>query len=167
MTLAIAPDLTLADILKPPGQQDDFTHWMLTQNLGIYIGAKKLPDGTYAGVMKLAFTDAICLGVTPTDPAQKRYCYSSFADMLVAFHKLTSYSDEPTGWISSRPKPVPYDYAPITTAPVDGTYIHALHFDQFGCIQWCRRAAWQNGWVEVDSIRDGEPLNPTHWICYD
>jgi hypothetical protein len=170
MSHDIDPSLSLADILKPVDQQDDFTAWMLNKevNPGAYIGAKKLPDGTYAGVMKLMFTEAICLGVTRDCPAEKRYCYSpgNFADMLIAFHKLKSFDDEPAGWISARPKPFPQDCRPIETAPKDGSYIRAFNFDQFDCIQWGRTAAFQNGWVEVDSTRDGEPLDPTHWLPY-
>lgn len=165
----IDPSISLADIMRPQDQQDDFTAWMLDKDVngGLYIGAKKLADGTYAGIMKLIFTEAICLGVTRDCAAEKRYCYSpgNFADMLVAFHKLTSFNDEPTGWISARPKPYPEDCRPIETAPLDGTYIRAFHFDQFGCIQWGRKAAYlKDGWVEVDSTRDGESLDPTHWL---
>lgn len=166
MSIDIDPSLTVADILKPADQQDDFTKWMLTQCHGVYIGAKKLPDGTYSGVMKLAFTEAICLGVTHADAAQKRYCYEQLGDLLIAFYQLKSFNDEPTGWRSSRPKPTPRDCRPIETAPVDGSYIRAFHFDQFGGIQWCRTGAFQNGWTEVDSLRDGEPINPTHWLPY-
>lgn len=165
MAIDIDPQLTLADIMRPADQQDDFTRWMLSENEGIFIGAKRLADGTYAGIMKLAFTEAICLGVTRDIPAEKRYCYepSNFTGMLVAFHRLTSFDDEPTGWRSARPKPISRDYPPISTAPKDGTYIRAFHFDQFDCIQWCCTAAFHDGWIEVDSVRDGQPVNPTHW----
>lgn len=160
---------TLADILCPADQQDDFTAWMLKENEGIYIGAKKLPDGTYAGVMKLAFTEAICLGVTYDCPATKRYCYDpgSFVDLLAAFDKLTSFNDDPVGWVASRPKPEERDYQPLVTAPLDGTTVRLANFE-WGHCHWCRTGVYERGhWVEVDSSREGQPLiNPTHWKPY-
>lgn len=168
MSHDIDPSLSIADILRPAAQQDEFTTWMLDNeaNGGLYIGAKKLPDGTYAGVIKLAFTEAICLGVTRDCAAEKRYCYDQLGNLLIAFHQLKSFNDEPTGWLSARPKPVPRDCCPIETAPRDGSYIRAFNFDPFDCIRWCRTATFQDNWIEVDSIRDGEPLNPTHWLPY-
>lgn len=168
MAIDIDPSISLAELMRPKDQQDDFTAWMLKENEGIYIGAKRLPDGSYAGIMKLAFTEAICLGVTRDCPAEKRYCFhpSNFTDMLLAFYKLKSQNDEPAGWISARPKPFPHQYNTIDSAPTDGSYIRAFHFDQFGCIMWGRTAAFKDGWIEVDSTRDGEPLNPTHWAPY-
>lgn len=157
---------TLAEVLRPADQQDDFTVWMLKENEGIYIGAKRLPDGTYAGIMRLAFTEAIALGVSRTCPAEKRYCYDrgSFADILIAFDKLTSFEDEPTGWIASRPKADVEDFQPLGTAPKDGSTIRLANF-RFGHCHWCRSATYENGeWIEVDSSREGQPLeDPTHW----
>lgn len=157
--------LSVADILRPADCQDDFTKWLLDKeaNCGLYVGAKRLPDGSYAAVLKLAFTEAICLGVKH-DGLSRRFCYDQPTDLLIAFHNLQSEHDTPTGWISSRPKPVADRCRPISTAPVDGSYVRVYHFDRFGCIKWCRTASYQNGWIEVDSSRDGEPLDPTHWM---
>ncbi|MNL07787.1 hypothetical protein D3C87_1284780 [compost metagenome] len=157
---------SLAEILHPDDQQDEFTKWMLKENEGVYIGAKRLPDGTYAGVMRLAFTEAICLGVTHQCPAEKRYCFEpgDFAAMLIAFDKLTSFNDEPVGWIASRPKAQEEDFQPLVTAPKDGSTIRLANF-KFGHCHWCRSGIYEKGhWVEVDSPREGQPLvEPTHW----
>lgn len=163
--MKIDPSLTVAQILRPAELQDDFTRWLLDKdaNGGSYIGAKRLPDGSYAAVVKLVSTEAICLGVT-YGGIEKRYCYDQLANLLIAFHQLQSQHDEPTGWLSSRPKPISEDCLPIASAPRDGTYIRAYAFDQFDCIMWCRTAVYhEGGWIEVDSNRDGQPLNPTHW----
>lgn len=157
---------TVETILCPPDQQDEFTAWMLSKEGG-FRGAKRLPDGTYAGVMKLAFTTAIAMQVKGLLYGD-RYCFDEYGDCLMAFSKLKSHLDEPVGWIASRPKPLEKDYSPISTAPLDGTVIRALNF-QFGHCNWCRSAAYQSqvGWVEVDSYRAGEPIDPTHWKLFE
>lgn len=152
----------LKDVLCPPSTQDDLTEWLMSEEGG-FIYAKRLEDGTYAGVLQLAFTYAICTGLTRCN-IERRYCFERpITNCLWAFKHLKSFNDEPTGWISSRPKPLAEDLLPISTAPRDGAYIRAYKFNQFDSIQWCRTAAYQDGWVEVDSCRDGEPLDPTHW----
>lgn len=158
---------SLAEILRPADQQDDFTSKMLDKEKGGYIGAKRLPDGSYAGIVRLAFTEAICMGVDPQlMGCNKRYCYelSSNFDMLLAFHNLQAETDTPTGWISSRPKPTVQGCQPICTAPKDGSFVQVFKFDQFDFIEWCRTGAFENGkWVEADSQRAGEEITPTHW----
>lgn len=154
---------TLAEVLRPPDQQDEFTAWMLTKDGG-FVGAKKLPDGTYAGVVKLAFTDGICLDITQGGFCGRRFCYDHLGDCLVAFDKIVSKHDDPIGWVASRPKPQEEEWRPIATAPQDGTYIRAANF-AFGHCHYCRSAAYRDGWVEVDSSRDGQPLvDVTHWL---
>lgn len=153
---------TLKESLCPPETQDKMTEWMLSEDGGFLL-AKRLEDGTYAGVVQLFATYAICMGVDRTG-MQKRFCFEPpLTQCLWAFKHLKTLEDDPTGWVSSRPKPEQEHCAPIATAPTDGTYVRAFHFDQFGFIKWCRTAAYQDGWVEVDSSRDGEPINPTHW----
>lgn len=156
---------TVAEVLHPADQQDDFTAWMLKDNEGMFIGAKRLQDGTYTGIMHLAFTEAICLGVTKGG-VEKRYCYdrSSSTDMLLAFDNITSFDDDPVGWIASRPKAQEEDFQPLETAPKDGTTIRLANF-QFGHCHWCRSAAYDRGvWFEVGNSREGQPLvDATHW----
>lgn len=94
---------TVSETLNPdgPGQQDDFTKWMRSD--ASFVGAKRLADGTYAGVLPLMFTHAICLGVTPLCAYQKRFCYEDTVVCLHEFSQLTSFDDEPEGWIARRP----------------------------------------------------------------
>lgn len=95
---------TVQDTLNPtgPGEQDEFTEWMRSAAAG-FVGAKRLPDGTYAGVLPLMFTYAICLGVTYEAAYHKRYCYDDTPTCLHEYSKLSSFKDEPTGWVARRP----------------------------------------------------------------
>jgi hypothetical protein len=156
---------SLAEALRPAALQDEFTAWMLKEDGGGYIGARRLPDGSYAGVLRLAFTYGLCLGVDRGCPATKRYCFEHIYDCLIAFEQLTSSDDEPVGWVASRPKQLEEDWNPVVTAPRDGTIIRMANF-AFGHCHYCRSAAYQNGeWIEVDSSREGQPLkDPTHWL---
>lgn len=85
-----------------PGQQDEFTEWMRGPDAR-FVGAKRLPDGTYAGVLPLMFTYAICLGVTYEAAYQKRFCFEDTPVCLHEYSKLTSFNDEPSGWVARRP----------------------------------------------------------------
>ena len=91
----------IADILAPPGDQDDFTRRMIAE-LG-YIGAKRLQDGRYAGLQRLMFTIAICLDVTEASPYRRRYCYEDAADALANFAAIKSLDASPWGYVASRP----------------------------------------------------------------
>lgn len=95
---------SVQDTLNPsgPGQQDDFTAWMRSAEAR-FVGAKRLPDGTYAGVLPLLFTYAICLGVTRETYWKKRFCYEDTTVCLHEYSNLASFSDEPTGWVARRP----------------------------------------------------------------
>lgn len=95
---------TVQEVLNPPGQQDDFTDWMRSDAAG-FVGAKRLPDGTYAGVLPLIFTYAICLGVTRAAAYRKRFCYEDTSACLHEYRKLSSFDDEPSGWVARRPEP--------------------------------------------------------------
>lgn len=67
-----------------------------------FVGAKRLPDGTYAGVLPLMFTYAICLGVTYEASHAKRYCYEDTTTCLHEYGQVASYNDEPQGWVALR-----------------------------------------------------------------
>lgn len=154
---------TLAEVLRPAEQQDEFTAWMLNKDGGAYLGAKRLPDGTYAGILQLAFTYGLCLGVDKGCPATTRYCFPELIDCLHQFDLLVSSDDQPVGWVASRPKQREKDWLPVATAPRDGTTIRMANFE-FGHCHYCRYATYKDGWIEVDSSRDGQPLiDPTHW----
>lgn len=157
--------LTIQDILRPADQQDELTEWLCSEEGG-FLGAKRLPDGTYAGVLQLAFTVAVCLGVSRNTVATKRFCFEHpITNCLYAYERITSIKDTPTGWVSSRPKAQEWDWSPITTAPLDGTVIQVASFS-FGCCDWNRSAAYEHGeWIEMNSPREGQPLvGITHWL---
>lgn len=92
------------EVLNPtgPDQQDEFTRWLRGPEAQ-FLGAKRLPDGSYAGVVRLAFTCAICLGPTYEDAYQRRFCYENIQALLHEYQKLTSINDTPEGWVARRP----------------------------------------------------------------
>ncbi|MBX8557016.1 hypothetical protein K5D43_21295 [Pseudomonas cichorii] len=92
------------EIMNPqgPGQQDEFTKWMRGPEAR-FVGAKRLSDGTYAGVLPLMFTYAICLGVTQEAAFKKRFCYEDTVVCLHEYSQLASFNDEPAGWVARRP----------------------------------------------------------------
>ncbi|MDX9668721.1 hypothetical protein [Pseudomonas sp. P8_250] len=156
---------TVQEILNPPDQQDDFTAWCRRDDAYQMYGAKRLSDGTYVGVIKLAYTFAICMGVTRESLLEKRYCFRELGDCLHEYSKLNRFEDEPGCWNASRPPAKEDDYAPIETAPQDGTVVRVANFT-FGYCNWVRSAAaFEPGiWVELDGPRAGIPLvEVTHW----
>lgn len=89
------------DVLNPPERQDEFTAWLRDE--AEYLAAQRLPDGSYAVLVRLMTTTAICLGVDKVGWA-RRFCYRDTAECLAAWQALTSRDDQPTGWIAKRPK---------------------------------------------------------------
>jgi hypothetical protein len=89
-------------VLNPKELQDDFTQWMRDEAL--FLGAKRLEDGSYAGVQRLMFTTAICIGVTPMTAFQRRYCFNDLGQCLHSYSEIKQLGDEPEGWIARRPK---------------------------------------------------------------
>lgn len=93
----------LYNLENPPDQQDEFTERMRSE-FGFF-GAKRLADGTYVGLMKLAFATAICIGTDEMTPQKRRYCYTDFTQCIHEFVNITTGDDVPEGWIARRPKP--------------------------------------------------------------
>ena len=48
------------------GWPDSEVHDYLTTKCGI-IHARKLPDGSWTGLLRLLYTLSVCMGITPTD----------------------------------------------------------------------------------------------------
>lgn len=159
---------TVADILRPPDQQDEHTKWMLTTDGG-YIGAKLLADDSYAGIMNLAFTHGLCMGVDRDGSYSRRYCFQNFVDCLIEFSKLTSLENEPTGWLARRPQFLESQFNSMHSAPRDGTIIRVAGF-MFGYCDWVALAKYEDeSWVVekalggIQHIGDAATCNPTHW----
>ena len=93
---------TVQDTMNPADRQDAFTQWMRTE--ARFLAAKKLDDGTYAGILPLLFTHAICIGVTEITAYAKRYCFDDGPTCLHEWSKLSQFTDEPEGWIARRPE---------------------------------------------------------------
>lgn len=99
----------LDDLMNPPDRQDEFTALMRSE-LGFF-GAKRLDDGTYVGLTRLAFTAAICIGTDELTPAKRRYCFdrTDFTLCIDEYVKIVTGEDTPEGWIARRPKPASDD----------------------------------------------------------
>lgn len=69
-----------------------------------YTNVRILPDGTYAGIGRLAFTVALYTGLTYIGWS-RRFCYQSLTDALVGLVELKSWDDEPDPvYIARRPE---------------------------------------------------------------
>jgi hypothetical protein len=90
-------------LMNPPDRQDDFTRLLRTDDYR-FVGAKRLDDGTYVGLRRLAYSLAICIGVTRTDVFKRRYCFTDITQCIDEYVKITSPDDVPEGWIARRPK---------------------------------------------------------------
>jgi hypothetical protein len=78
---------------------DDFVYKMECENS--YERCKKLEDGSYATLLKLMYTTAICLDVTDSG-YDARFCFEDRSKALEEFDKLKSCDDVPEGWIARR-----------------------------------------------------------------
>lgn len=92
---------SLEAILNPHAQQDAFTRRMRDEHA--FVGAKRLADGTYVGIVRLLYTMAICIDVSEYTAYQRRYCYQDTAACLKEYELLESGRDVPQGWIAKRP----------------------------------------------------------------
>lgn len=97
------PLVSLEDLLNPPDCQDENTDLIRAMGAGVYEGVKRLPDGSYAVLMRLCFTHAIALGVTGSG-ITTRFCYSDRTAILHEWENLQTKDDEPEGWIARRPE---------------------------------------------------------------
>jgi hypothetical protein len=93
--------MALDTVLFPPDAQDDFTVRM--RNVHCFVGAKRLADGSYAGVQRLLFSMAICVGTTEGRAYTRRFCYDDAAVCVAEFEKIASIDSVPEDWIATRP----------------------------------------------------------------
>lgn len=90
-------------IMNPGDLQDDFTRQILHPDYG-FIGAKRLPDGGYAGMLRLMRTVAIAMDIRDSGCFQRRYCFEDLNSCLAAYEGLKTRDDVPEGWIARRPE---------------------------------------------------------------
>jgi hypothetical protein len=65
---------------------------------------RRLDDGTYIALARLAFTVGLFVGVGPITPYKRRYCFDNLNDAATAFIDMETGDDVPTGWIARRPE---------------------------------------------------------------
>ena len=67
-----------------------------------YYAIRQLPDGTWAGLVQLAFTTGLCLNLDETG-YDSRFCYEDQQDAVYALMALKSAKDTPmVGWVAQR-----------------------------------------------------------------
>jgi len=79
--------------------QQELADWLAED--GGYIAARVLPDGSVAALLDLAYTRAICLGVTRWG-WENRFCFEDRALADRRFARLESEEDVPVGFIARR-----------------------------------------------------------------
>jgi hypothetical protein len=79
--------------------QQELAAWLVED--GGYRAARVLPDGSIAALLDLAFTRAICLGVTRWG-WENRFCFEDRALADRRFAALESEDDEPAGYTERR-----------------------------------------------------------------
>lgn len=67
-----------------------------------YRAMRRLPDGSWAILMDLIFTRAICLGADQINAYKRRYCFENRAWADREFSLLESETDEPEGYTAKR-----------------------------------------------------------------
>jgi len=68
-----------------------------------YENVRKLPDGNFAGTVRLMFTTGLCIDLNGMGH-NTRFCFTEKADALRALAELKTVDDVPTGWIARRPE---------------------------------------------------------------
>ena len=63
----------------------------------------EMPDGRRAGIQRLLFTVAVCVGIDDYGCWERRYCFATLADALAGLDDAAQ-GIEPTGYIARRPE---------------------------------------------------------------
>lgn len=86
----------------PTQMSDDEFQAFLEENE--YTNIRKLPDGTWAALIRLAFTIGMCTGLTEYG-LERRFCYENLAEALGALQALNAWDEEPEKtYVARRPK---------------------------------------------------------------
>lgn len=70
---------------------------------GGYTDVRLLEDGTFAALLRLAFTIGLHTGLGPTG-WKRRYCYTTLTEARAQLLRLRSWDQEPTGYVARRPE---------------------------------------------------------------
>ena len=65
---------------------------------------RRLDDGTYVALGRLAFTTGLCIGVQAVTPYKRLYYYSYPTEAHAEYLRLTTGDDVTSGWIARRPE---------------------------------------------------------------
>lgn len=105
------------------GWPESEVHDYLTTKCGI-IHARQLPDGSWAGLLRLLYTLSVCMGITPIDVYQYRWCFEDPKE-AVHLYKTAVEVDE----IPERRESM------VGHRHTTGTPLY-VEFDQLGLPKW-------------------------------
>lgn len=66
-----------------------------------YTGVRQLPDGRWVGVIRMAYTVGLCVGLNDAG-YEYRYCYQRYADAVCAAEQWDGQGDPPGPWIKLK-----------------------------------------------------------------
>lgn len=61
-----------------------------------YSHIRQLDDGDWVGITKLAFTYAVCCGITEINPFTYRWCFESLEEAEFFFNTMKDFDEVPT-----------------------------------------------------------------------
>jgi hypothetical protein len=70
-------------------------------SLGYHV-VKKMPDGSWIGVMPMLFTTGLFVGLDEKG-YDRRYCYANSMDAMEALLRWDGVDDPPGPWIKEKP----------------------------------------------------------------
>lgn len=76
------------------GRDENWIADFLTANG--FIKFKKIEDGTWVGMLKLAFTMSICTDITPVTAFRYRWCFQDPQEAELFFNSIKEYDEVPT-----------------------------------------------------------------------
>ncbi|MDC3552198.1 hypothetical protein [Escherichia coli] len=96
--------------------RDTFDGWpdeqviaFMTENQ--YTNIRKLPDGEWCGLFRLAFTWSVCMGVTPLTSFRYRWCFADREEALYLIETAEEYDGVPVRKTSLKGHRYPYGQA--------------------------------------------------------
>ncbi|WP_454889995.1 hypothetical protein [Serratia quinivorans] len=75
------------------GFSDDSVIDFMTANG--YTNIRKIHDGTWSGIIRLAFTHSVCMDVSPLTPFRYRWCFEEKAEALYFVENVKEFDEIP------------------------------------------------------------------------
>lgn len=82
-------------------QRDEEDRMIGILYLNGYQGVKRLPNGDYAGIMRMFYTAGLFTGLDESG-YKTRYCYETMSEAMAALLIWDGEGDPPGGWIKAK-----------------------------------------------------------------